>query len=192
MKSFTFSLAAFALLASTFANPTPQQKTGVSKRQEPDRSGHIDNCSVNDVDPGEDDIGKLICHDHSGSWPTSMLCEECLGLDGNDALKTDGSNKYCAIITDYGGSVNPFTNRTACPGDDVPETDPDGNPSSDLFEGIADAWCAAAGNAGLFGWLNMAACYTWIFSSNQGTVLEENQAGMTCECLPLLVHGVLN
>lgn len=192
MKFSITSWASLALLSSnllalpTLALPEPVHETnnGIIKRDEPDRSKHIDNCIDDIVNLKDEDVGKLTCSDQrDADYPEQVECSKCLGLDGNEATK---SEKYifCSIVTKYGDdddSINPFTNRTACPGDDVPETDPDGNPSSDIAEGIVDAWCAVAGSGGFFGWVNMAACYSWVFATGEGSDLEEAKAGVDCE-----------
>ncbi|KAM0718985.1 hypothetical protein Q7P37_006057 [Cladosporium fusiforme] len=142
-------------------------------------------CTTNEREPGKDDVGKLLCQDITSlasGWPDlPYSCEECFGLDGNDPIKTS-DKASCTIVTESDdGKISVMNKKTACPGDDVPEEDPDGNPSSDLAEGVIDAWCAAAGSGGMFGFPNMLACYGWAFSKN-GDVLEQNKIGATLVC----------
>ncbi|KAM0716253.1 hypothetical protein Q7P37_007698 [Cladosporium fusiforme] len=188
MKFSIASWASLALLAiPAFALPGPVHETngnnGIVKRDEPDRSKHIDNCIDDIVNLKDEDVGKLTCSDQrSADYPEQVECSKCLGLDGNEATKSE-KYLFCSIVTKYGDDeINPFTNRTACPGDDVPETDPDGNPSSDIAEGIVDAWCAVAGSGGFFGWVNMAACYSWVFATSEESDLEQAKAGVDLLC----------
>lgn len=195
MKFSVSSWASFALLSSnlfalpTLAHPEPIQTEGLARRDEVDRSKHIDNCIDYDVNLKDEDVGKFICNDQRNAEnPEPVDCNKCLGLDGNEPTKSE-KYLFCSFVTKPGGDgdINAYVNRTACPGDDVPETDPDGNPSSDIAEGIVDAWCAVAGSGGFFGWVNMAACYSWVFATNEGSDLEQAKAGVDCKCLPVLL-----
>lgn len=194
MKFSVSSWASFALLSSnlfvlpTLAHPEPIQTKGPARRDEVDRSKHIDNCIDYDVNLKDEDVGKFICNDQRNAEnPEPVDCNKCLGLDGNEPTKSE-KYLFCAFVTKPGGgAINAYVNRTACPGDDVPETDPDGNPSSDIAEGIVDAWCAVAGSGGFFGWVNMAACYSWVFATSEGSDLEQAKAGVDCKCFLVLL-----
>lgn len=151
-------------------------------------------CTENDRDPGKDDVGKLLCQDisnlYSGILDPPFTCEECFGLNGNDPVKTSDT-ATCTIITENDSGISVMEKKTACPGDDVPEEDPDGNPSSDIAEGVLDAWCAVAGSNGLFGFPNMLACYGWAFSKNVD-VLEQNKIGQTRKSTAYCSHWFAN
>jgi hypothetical protein len=173
-------LALTLAIVPALTSPTPQINSPDTKRhvrRETDEE-ILDRCTYKEFDFNEDDKGRIVCQDTRGEWSAIYSCEECFGLNGYEAIKTS-KGASCAIVTDRDGKWDRLsTQPTACPGDEVPETDPDGNPSKEVYEGILDAWCAAAGSGGLFGFPNMLACYGWAFV-NTDTTLEENKAGVT-------------
>jgi hypothetical protein len=173
-------LALALAIVPALTSPTPQTSPRTKKllRREETDEEILDRCTLKEFDFNEDDKGRLVCKDTRGAWSDVYSCEECFGLDGYEAVKTS-KGASCHIVTDRDGEWDKLSTQvTACPGDDVPPTDPDGNPSEEVYEGILDAWCAAAGSGGLFGFPNMLACYGWAFG-NTDTTLEENKAGVT-------------
>lgn len=177
------SLALSIVPALTTPTPNPKPATNNLLRREETDEEKLDRCTYKSFDFNEDDRGRLMCEDISTDYVEPYTCEECFGIGGKEPLKT-GAQVQCKIVTDRGGEWDELsTTPTACPGDDVPETDPDGNPSKELYEGILDAWCAAAGSGGLFGFANMFGCYAWAFSQADNT-LEENKAGVNRKATP--------
>jgi hypothetical protein len=172
------SLAGLVLFSPVFANPTTlESKSGLGKRQT------ISHCTDNESD--NPIPGNLVCFSSDGF---AMTCDECLGNDGNVAA-THAGGDLCFIINTTDNGQTTDQTPTACPGDPPPTTNPDGTDGSTVATGIMDAYCAAAGEGGLFGWLSFAACYayTWAQAGN-----EDFEAGVESEyCVTLVFFSLL-
>jgi hypothetical protein len=46
-----------------------------------------------------------------------------------------------------------------------------------------DAYCAVAGNKGLFGFATFAACYAYTFAEAGNNPIDQAEAGANCKCL---------
>lgn len=149
-------------LTTCLANPT-LPRSELVRRDSPTH------CVDDKVD-GPKTVGNLYCVDSSG---TTLSCDECLGLNGETAATTKDAGVSCYITKNDGG----LGDRTSCPGDPPPEKNPDGTDSKTVAEGIMDAYCAAAGSGGLFGWTTYAACYSYTFAQAGNDPLESNKAG---------------
>lgn len=158
---FTTS-AGVALLAlghTVLASPAP-----VAEKRDMPRL-----CKDSTVD-AEGTTGFLFCFDSDGN---DLTCDECQGFSGNTPAKSSDGIR-CHVSN---GDSDSLGDLTSCPGDDPPETSPDGNPSSDIATGVLDSYCSAAGAGGLFGWTTYAVCYAYTFASAQGNDLDEATAG---------------
>ena len=164
----TLGLHSLSALASP-SSRSLSQKNPIRRRE--DTPVHCVDSTAEAPEQG----GNLFCYDDSGD---DLTCDECLGLDGNEPAKSE-NGVICHISE---GNADTLGQRTACPGDPPPEKNPDGTPSSDVAEGVMDAYCAAAGSGGLFGWTTFAACYAYTYASANGDPLEEAEAGVNGRC----------
>ncbi|KAB5540330.1 hypothetical protein GE09DRAFT_1136782 [Coniochaeta sp. 2T2.1] len=121
---------------------------------------------------GYESSGNLYCVASDGTVPR---CCECLGTCDDYAPLSAELGGTCYLTN--GGEGGGLGIQIPCPGDPPPKETPDGSDPADIAGDYLDAWCAVAGEGGLFGWTTWAACYAWAIGSD-----DSNEEGIKAIC----------